>query len=104
MAQADVRVDPARQQREIQNLEAALRSLQAQQHPVSIPAAINAPAAPAPAGVPAPAPPAPALRGASTDGEWPAEWLKHFSKAELEASAKEAEKWQLMARSLDSRL
>lgn len=79
-----------RQQQQIQSLQQALQRLseQQQQHPVPVPAVAAAPVEDGQPGA--------ALALGNQD--FPAEWLAHFSRADLEDSAKEAEKWRQMAR------
>jgi len=85
-----------RQQKEIQSLQSALQRMSLQ-HPVPVPAVPAVPPVP-------PVPPSETKesggQAASPSGnqDFPAEWLAHFSRAELDASAKEAEKWREMAR------
>lgn len=80
-----------RQQQQIQSLQQALQRLseQQQQHPVPlVPSAVAA----------APEDGQPGAALALGNQDFPAEWLAHFSRADLEDSAKEAEKWRQMAR------
>ncbi|CAE7261298.1 MNS1 [Symbiodinium natans] len=97
-----------RQFREIAQLQAAVKSLSGDT--ATAPPATPASAAmqkrvestpPEMSAKPAPAliEPGPELtRSPSDNGEWPEQWLRRFTASDLEASAKEAEQWRVMAR------